>query len=58
MKKKYRDITVDDVKYAWKVKTDDDCNYLVIWKDKKIIYQGDITADVTPSYVSSIIKSL
>ena len=61
MKKKYRDITVDGVKYAWS------CNsyYVTIWKDKKIIlhHNADILlkkgeADVTPKYVAELIKNL
>lgn len=55
MKKKYRDITVDNVKYAWMVSSDT----LTIWKDKKIIKTEDVThCTVTPKMVADLIKKV
>lgn len=41
-KKKFRDITVDGVDYAWLYKNGNMCSgqgRFVIWKDKKIIFE-------------------
>lgn len=55
MKKKYRDITVDNVKYAWMVSSDT----LIIWKDKKIIKTEDVThCIITPKIVADSIKNI
>jgi uroporphyrinogen-III decarboxylase len=55
MKKKYRDITVDGVKYAWMVSNGDT---LTIWKDKKVIGNIDVThCTVTPKIVAEAIKN-
>jgi hypothetical protein len=54
MKKKYRDITVDGVKYAWMVSNGDT---LTIWKDKKVIKTRDVLhCVVTPQLVADIIR--
>lgn len=63
MKNKYRDITVDGVKYAWNViggwcwdtdvYTDE---YITIWLNKKIIYQEKHLGDVKPKDIANIIK--
>jgi len=64
MKKKYRDITVDGVKYAWNVRGgwnwDTDIfedEYITIWLNKKVIYQ-EITGlmEVKPKDIATIIK--
>jgi hypothetical protein len=55
MKKKYRDITVDGVKYAWMTSYDT----LTIWKDKKVIKTEDVThCTVTPKMVAEIIQKI
>lgn len=54
-KKKYRDIVVDGVKYAWTTKNMG--NTVVIWKDKKVLFEIDTeTHPITPSYIREIIK--
>ena len=60
MKKKYRDITVDGKKYAWMVKPNDDTIELIIWFNKVIISESDVSAvdPVTPRYVAELIKKL
>lgn len=57
MKKKYRDITVDNRQYAWKV---DSGKVLLIWYKKIIFNTSDVSEikAVTPKYVSELIKSL
>lgn len=56
MKKKYRDITVNDKQYAWAVQGIDS---LVIWYNKKIIKVIDVShITVTPKFVAETIKSL
>jgi len=55
MKKKYRDITVNDKQYAWAVQNDT----LVIWYNKKVIKMADVLdTTVTPKIVAEIIKKL
>jgi len=55
MKKKYRDITVDGVKYAWMTSY----QTLTIWKDKKVIKTHDVThCVVTPKMVAELIKEI
>ena len=55
MKKKYRDITVDGVKYTWMVSLET----LTIWKDKKVIKTENVEhCIVTPSIVADLIKEL
>jgi ABC-type glycerol-3-phosphate transport system substrate-binding protein len=55
MKKKYRDITVNDKQYAWAVQNDT----LVIWYNKKIVQMADVLdTTVTPKIVAEIIKNL
>jgi hypothetical protein len=64
MKKKIRDITVNDKKYCWKIDNQDweSINFITIWYDKKIIYQEKIPYEkiyhITPKFISDIIKSL
>jgi hypothetical protein len=57
MKKKYRDITVDNKKYAWKISNG---KVLIIWYKKVIFNTSDVSHidAVTPKYVSELIKSL
>jgi hypothetical protein len=57
MKKKYRDITVDNKQYAWKVSNG---KVLIIWYKKIIFNTTDVSEidAVTPKYVSELIKSL
>jgi hypothetical protein len=55
MKKKYRDITVNNVKYAWMVQSD----ILTIWCDKKIIANRDVTHIIaTPGFVREVIEKI
>lgn len=56
MKKKYRDITVDHVKYAWNVIDDDGDAILRIWEDKKIIHNSYVSTDITPKLVADTIR--
>lgn len=63
MKKKYRNITVDGVEYAWKIYLDDGCKFIRIWEDKKIIHDGfvsDYTEEetITPIIIKNIIKNV
>ena len=59
-KKKYRDIAVDDIKYAWMVKDYyDELPDLIIWKDKKEIIRYDVQygdSNITPKFVAKKIK--
>jgi hypothetical protein len=67
MKKKYRNITVNDQEYAWSVNLhDDECGLpftkIKVWKDRKIIIERDINdnglteaSSITPSMISRII---
>ncbi len=55
MKKKYRDITVDNKQYAWMVKNGE----LIIWYNKVILTSSDVThVIVTPKYVADQIKMI
>jgi len=71
MKKKYRDIVVNKIKYAWMFKRHNDCDYLSIgilkiWKSKKIIFEKEYfekdfiqdfpSGHVLPSDIVKIIK--
>ena len=58
MKKKHRDITVDNVKYAWMFKGYPKDGHLTIWKDKKVIYSKDVRQVITPRDVATIIKGI
>ena len=53
-KKKFRDITVDGVLYAWAVKAYHmEGTELIVWKDKKVLFKDhDIDDVVTPSVVA------
>ena len=64
-KKKYRDIVVDGVKYAWMVRGYYDGSTLKVWKDKKVLFVLDVDYDlfkdiygtkVKPSLVAKKIK--
>jgi len=63
MKKKYREIVVNNINYGWVV--NDNCdgyggNMLVIYFDKRIIYEElfDGIISITPKMISQIIYSL
>lgn len=60
MKKKYRTITVDVVKYGWTISQTEDNNILKIWLNKKPIYEKIIESEeqITPNLVYYIIKNL
>ena len=54
MKKKFRDITVDDVEYAWKVSL----GFITIWKDKKVIFEDSLSyPSITPKHIAYIIRN-
>jgi hypothetical protein len=65
MKKKYRDITVNNKNYAWAV-TNHNCDgdggiVVKIWHNKEIIFQKFLTASekpdsITPKYIRKIIE--
>ena len=55
MNKKYRDITVDGIQYAWMVKYTDK---IVIFKDKKIIIEERTNVHpITPVVIETLIKN-
>jgi len=61
MKKKYRDIIVDGIKYAWRAQEDDDYSLrLKIWKDKNVIFESHLSEvpQATPKIVAEIIGDL
>jgi len=51
MKKKFRDITVDGVLYAWMVKG----TFLKIWLNKKVIFEEQVkdVNDIPTDHISS-----
>ncbi len=53
MKKKYRDIVVDGVKYAWMLRG---YEFLTVWKDKKPVIQLQVRCTVTPKFVEDEIR--
>jgi hypothetical protein len=63
-KKKFRDIVVDGVKYAWSIQDYWEGHTLKVWKDKKILFElsdgeyGDTIGEypVKPSLVARKIK--
>jgi len=58
MKKKHRDITVNDVKYAWTLKSEGKEKYVTIWENKKKLFTKMFrTESVTPKDVSDTIKA-
>ena len=57
MKKKHREIVVEDVIYGWTVVSDGKERHLKIWKDKKVIHAVVLrTHSVTPKTVEEIIR--
>ena len=63
MKKKYRDIIVDDIKYTWAVTNyncDGDGGFMVkIWLDKKIFYDELVVGEtITPRVIEETIREL
>ncbi len=55
MKKKYRDITVDGVQYAWMIQR---FFTLVIFKNKKVIKEMEVKTAITPKFVEETIRNL
>lgn len=58
MKKKYRNIIVNGVKYAWMITSDDGDMFLQIWLKKYQIYFDYAPEVTTPGYVRGIIDNL
>jgi hypothetical protein len=61
MKKKFRDIIVNDVAYTWACANNDKQEgggEIKIWKNKRIIYKSYVDSDIkaTPSYIAEIIS--
>lgn len=59
MKKKYRDIVVDDVKYAWMITGKGEDNLSIkVMKDKKVIIMTEVNNvdGITPKHVADLIK--
>jgi len=57
MKKKHRDIVVDDVAYAYVRYGRGKEHDIAIWKDGKRLFNTTVrTSEVTPSLIASIIK--
>jgi hypothetical protein len=54
MKKKHRDITVNDKPYGWTVAT----KHVRIWENKKVIYDKDMSEIevIEPSLIAKIIN--
>jgi len=58
MKKKHRDITVDDVQYAWTIYGGGKEHDVTIWKDKKEWFTSTLRlGSVTPKDIADLIKS-
>jgi hypothetical protein len=58
MKKKHRDITVNDVQYAWTLKSEGKEKYVTIWQDKKQLFTKMFRVEsVTPKDVADTIKA-
>jgi hypothetical protein len=58
MRKKFKEILIGDIKYAWTVKTKYPDNIkLCIWKDKKIIFEEILkdNINITPYFVTNFI---
>lgn len=64
MKKKHRDIVVDNILYAWTYAPNPDKQEgggeLKIWMDKKVIYKKDIDpgVSITPKLVAELISKI
>jgi hypothetical protein len=64
MKKKYRNIVVNDILYAWNYVPNPDKyeggGTLKLWKNRKEIYHKDVDCDVTvtPKYVAELITAI
>jgi hypothetical protein len=67
MTKKFREITVDKIKYGWSLKQNEYTTVLNIWKDKKIIHKVPFnsnmkclsgTLSITPVIVKETILSI
>ena len=56
MKKKYREITVNNKTYAWTLKSDGKEHVISIWENKKVIHNETVRCDITPSLVREIIE--
>ena len=58
MKKKHRDITVDNVQYGWTLKSEGKEKYVTIWQDKKRLFTKMFRVEsVTPKDVADTIKA-
>ena len=61
MKKKHRNIIVNNFLYAWSYQPNDDKQEgggeLKIWKNKKVVFKQwvDCEVNVTPSYIAELI---
>lgn len=59
MKKKHRDIVVDDIKYAYIVIGDGKERGIKIFKDKKEIYYTELRVrTITPKMVEELIREI
>ena len=57
MKKKYRDITVEGVKYAWTIYGSGKEHDVTIWKDKKQLFTETLRlGSVTPKDIADLIR--
>jgi len=57
MKKKHRDITVDEVQYAWTIYGGGKEHDVTIWKDKKEWFTTYLrVGSVTPALIADLIK--
>jgi hypothetical protein len=60
MRKKFRTITIDNVKYTWSAGHNncDGGNLITIWKDKKVIHSEVVSGSIsiTPSVIKEKIN--
>ena len=61
-KKKFREITVNEIKYGWTIKYDEVRERIVlsIWLDKKVIHTKTVKnlKTITPKFVSEVILAM
>ena len=61
-KKKFREITVNEIKYGWTIKYDEVTERIIlsIWLDKKVIHTKAVknVKAITPKFVSEVILAM
>jgi len=57
MKKKYRNIVVDDVQYGWTIYGDGKEQDVQVWKDKQVLFSTNFrVTSITPKDIADAIK--